>query len=94
MPSKSFKFPLILDLFMTHVSPGVGTAGCKVMCTQVGHEGLLILMLATGVLTFVSILIAINDDRIDTINVLVVSAPKHHSMTRFYTFPQELSAAI
>ena len=46
------------------------TAGCKVCCTKVGQEGLLVLLGATALLTFVSMLIAVNDNRIDTLNVL------------------------
>jgi hypothetical protein len=46
------------------------TEGCKVCCTKIGHEGLVVIVCGVGLLTFVSILIAVNDDRIDTLNVL------------------------
>ena len=49
------------------------TAGCKVCCTKIGHEGLMVIVLGVALLTFVSILIAVNDDRIDTLNVLVTT---------------------
>jgi hypothetical protein len=41
--------------------------------TEVGHEGLLIMVFAIAVLTFVSILIAVHDERINTFTVLMVS---------------------
>eukprot|EP01043_Picozoa_sp_COSAG02_P040033 COSAG02_NODE_3207_length_7169_cov_2.626874_1_plen_392_part_00 len=46
------------------------TQGCTVCCTKIGHEGLVVIACGIGLLTFVSILIAVNDDRIDTLNVL------------------------
>ncbi len=49
------------------------TDGCKVCCTRIGHEGLVVIVCATALLTFVSILIAMNDDRINTLNVLVTA---------------------
>lgn len=49
------------------------TAGCKVCCTKIGHEGLVVIVAGVALLTFVSILIAVNDDRINTLNVLVTT---------------------
>lgn len=49
------------------------TDGCKVCCTKIGHEGLVIIMLGTALLTFVSIMISVHDDHIDTVNVLITT---------------------